>query len=336
MSDASDSFDSDTWQFVASIVSTLFLVPIVYAWTKGPLPSRKMRQMEALLSETEHLLRSALQEGTITYDQYDKNIRQSMWLAKFQADELRSQVYNITTAWQEFLHWTRGLSNRIAKVVKMLHSIRGEISRSSSKGREKLDKMGVTTDPTLVIYAPKERISHLVLPVPPPNAAAVSPPYTDRDPLTTSDPTVSAPSCATTVSVVPNGTERVSRDVRLASDPAPLPRFSFPSPANERRRFLLVGFGRRPDYTTHIDESARSPPLPLPVKNTRPSRLRNIFGFLRNSSDTGERDVLPRHRDVIPVHAPLVTLASDLEKLGDDALRIWEKKHVVAQVHLPV
>ena len=51
-----------------------------------------------------------------------------VYRAKFQADELRSQVYNITTAWQEFLHWTRGLSNRIAKVVKMLHSIRGEIS----------------------------------------------------------------------------------------------------------------------------------------------------------------------------------------------------------------
>ena len=67
------------WEFIASILGTLFIVPMVYAWMKGPLPSVKIQQMEALLSETETLLRSALEEGTITYDRYDKMIRPTMW-----------------------------------------------------------------------------------------------------------------------------------------------------------------------------------------------------------------------------------------------------------------
>ena len=75
----SDGSSSGTWQFVASILGTLVIVPAVYAWMKGPLPSVKIRHMEALLLETETMLRSALEEGTITYDRYDTSIRPMMW-----------------------------------------------------------------------------------------------------------------------------------------------------------------------------------------------------------------------------------------------------------------
>lgn len=69
----------EIWGFSASILGTLFLVPLIYAWSKGPLPSTKIRQMEVILSETEALLRSALQEGTIAYDHYDREFKSWLW-----------------------------------------------------------------------------------------------------------------------------------------------------------------------------------------------------------------------------------------------------------------
>ena len=75
----------------------------------------------------------------------------------------------------------------------------------------------------------------------------------------------------------------------------------------------------------------------LPTKNnSRPSRLGGIFGFLKSSSDINDRDILPHSKGALPTPAPPPTPASDLKMPGNDALQIWEKKHVVAQVQLPV
>ncbi|KAI0740796.1 hypothetical protein C8Q76DRAFT_709048 [Earliella scabrosa] len=326
----SDSDESRArWEFVASILGTLFIVPMVYAWMKGPLPSIKIRQMETLLSETEMLLRSALEEGTITYDRYDKTLHPMMWQAKCHADGLRAKVYNIGSIWQELRHWFGGLSVEISKVMTTLYKVRGQIAHSSSRGRETLSQMGCTANPTLMIYSTKERISHVMLPVAPPHSA-VMPSHVDD--------ASREHRCARPDTVVPPDTADLSTRTRPSRDPGPLPPLPFPSAAvsEERHRFVLIPFGRKLPSPSLIDERARAPPLVLPTKSQRPSRLRAIFGFFHGSSNTNERDVLPRYRSAIPVPTPPPIPASDLEKFGDDALRIWTKEHVVAQVQLPV
>lgn len=65
--------------FVASVVSTLALTQIVYVWLRDATPSAKMRALETMLSETEALLRSALEEGTIDYGFYDVSLRSRLW-----------------------------------------------------------------------------------------------------------------------------------------------------------------------------------------------------------------------------------------------------------------
>ncbi len=65
--------------FALSVLSALFLVPTICRWAQDAMPSAKMRVLDALLSETEALLRSALEEGTIDYAYYDENFNSTMW-----------------------------------------------------------------------------------------------------------------------------------------------------------------------------------------------------------------------------------------------------------------
>ena len=69
----------DIWGFVASIISLLFLIPIVRVWVVDMMPSGKTRALDAVLLETEALLRSALDEGTIGYAYYDRNFSNRLW-----------------------------------------------------------------------------------------------------------------------------------------------------------------------------------------------------------------------------------------------------------------
>ncbi len=67
------------WGFAASILSTIFLVPLAYALISGGMPTAQMRELDALLSETEVLLSSAIREGTIDYRQYELTLNGDMW-----------------------------------------------------------------------------------------------------------------------------------------------------------------------------------------------------------------------------------------------------------------
>ena len=69
----------DTWGFVASIIGVIFLVPIVCGWVADMMPSAKMRNLDAVLFETESFLRTALEEGTIDYAYYDRNFSDRIW-----------------------------------------------------------------------------------------------------------------------------------------------------------------------------------------------------------------------------------------------------------------
>ncbi|KAI0700980.1 hypothetical protein C8T65DRAFT_656992 [Cerioporus squamosus] len=155
--------------FVSSVLATVFFIPTIHGWLRDAMPSAKMRHLDALLSETEALLRSALEEGTIDYRHYDVDFSSRIWAAKLCADEYRAQVYTINSRWHELVHWMGGLSGNIA-TSNDLCIMRGQIAWltarlvSSSRGRQRLNRMGHTTNPTLEKYAQRETLSILTLP----------------------------------------------------------------------------------------------------------------------------------------------------------------------------
>ncbi|TFK85938.1 hypothetical protein K466DRAFT_600753 [Polyporus arcularius HHB13444] len=153
--------------FVASVIGTAISFGAVYTWLRDAMPSAKMRALDALLSETEMLLRSAMEEGTIDYGQYDRFFRSRIWAAKVRTDNLRADVYNINGRWHELRHWLGGMSSNISAVMVSLYKIRAQVAVSSSRGRQRLAKQGMTANPTLELYARRDRVSSLPLPDPP-------------------------------------------------------------------------------------------------------------------------------------------------------------------------
>ncbi|RPD57464.1 hypothetical protein L226DRAFT_163098 [Lentinus tigrinus ALCF2SS1-7] len=162
------------YAFAASVTSMVFLVPSVYSWFKGRMPSAQMRELEALLSETDALLRSALEEGTIDYNYYEEHFHRSIWQAKLNADELRADVYNINGRWQELRAFSLGISSRIRRLIESLTLLRGDIATSSARGRQRLTSMGCTANPALAKYSQRDRVSSLALPVSPANTVQPS------------------------------------------------------------------------------------------------------------------------------------------------------------------
>ena len=169
-------------------------------------------------------------------------------------------------------------------------------------------------------------MSDLVLPVAPPNASVKRPPPLSHD----LPPTRNLGQAAT-----PFSTRSADESSTRSTHPIPDPSFQSAAAAQGDRQFVLVPFGTRSPGSALIDERASAPPFVLPAKQS-PSRLRTILGFFHNSSDANECDALPRYRSTLPVPTPPPSTPSNLEKLADDALRIWTKEHVVAQVQLPV
>lgn len=79
----------EMWELVASIIGTVFLLPLLYALLTGGFPSTKIRALDALLTETETLLHTALAEGTIEYSYYKRKIEERI----FQYVHLHHSVY---------------------------------------------------------------------------------------------------------------------------------------------------------------------------------------------------------------------------------------------------
>ncbi len=59
--------------------------------------------------------------------------------ARCRAEELRAEVYNIRSWWQELKHWILGTSNAMSTLMDLLYDIRGEIAvRVSSFRRNRM------------------------------------------------------------------------------------------------------------------------------------------------------------------------------------------------------
>ncbi|KAI0700982.1 hypothetical protein C8T65DRAFT_278566 [Cerioporus squamosus] len=193
--------------FVISVVSTAFFIPKICGWVKSSMPSAKMSALDALLFETEALLRSALEEGTIDYGQYDRNFRSRIWVAKASADQFRAEIYTMRGQWHELRCWLEGMSRRISAVMDSLYKVRAQVAVSSSRGRQHLAKLGHTANPAFDKYARRDMVSSLVLPDCPAGAALAACPL---QPCPLEDKTDA-------VAVVPSPLVELAHDVALPS-----------------------------------------------------------------------------------------------------------------------
>ncbi|KAI0750527.1 hypothetical protein C8Q74DRAFT_1310679 [Fomes fomentarius] len=351
----------ESWGFTASIISTIFLVPLLYAWTKGPLPSTKIREMESLLLETQNLLLSAIQEGTITYQLYESKLEDEMWAFKVQADTLRAEIYNIKSTWHELRLWKAGLSQQIANLMDGLYTVRGKIAASSSRGRAELSNMGCTTNPTLAIYS-IDRITHLTLPAPLPDACAALPPYskTHRCTLASRPGAVQSsphshllaigcscyPHAANTVGASPpaiQGESATASAVRSSLCEAhAVPSLAFPSqekttmerphpaqdvpPTHENK--VNYPLDARASWQAASPVPSRPRPIKGKNKNNGSNRLSVFVGFFRRSSDM----TLPRQTGFFSYPFSTQTTSGN----GEPGMLGSGRKGVVAEVQLPV
>ncbi|KAI0753328.1 hypothetical protein C8Q80DRAFT_1151572 [Daedaleopsis nitida] len=329
----------EMWGFAASIVGTIFCVPFLYAWLTGGLPSAKMEQLETLLSETEGLLRTALQEGTIEYDYYERKFESWMWQIKMQADAARADVYNIKSSWQEFRCWLTGMSGIISAVIEELSEIRGGIALSSNGGRQRLAKMGCIANPTLVIYS-KEPMTHILLPVAPPNAASMAqshaaaginpnPGYIASASFPEHTQLVTTHGRALHVAAMHSAAVHTGTHKPPCIARPPQYRESTPIQKTGERRATkssIFDFGRKLVHPIRVRGTSPIHISALKQQNMYTSRLGALTGIFNGLPTT-----LPRHWSPVGLPAHVVP-----ERTGEKETDWMETGHVIAQVQLTV
>ena len=133
-----------------SILSAAITVWLLYC----RLPRSKLQSLESLLSETEKLLNSAVQEGIVdgvTLCQFHErlflyvssvrcgviSILTHCGSIKGLVHNIRAEVYNTHNAWQDVKNWWKGLSLRMSKVCSDMRALRAEISVSDARPSQK-------------------------------------------------------------------------------------------------------------------------------------------------------------------------------------------------------
>ncbi|EIW54117.1 uncharacterized protein TRAVEDRAFT_74379 [Trametes versicolor FP-101664 SS1] len=140
----------DIWGVITGVFGALAIIsPILWGLIYTQLPSVKLRTLDALLFETDQLLRKSVDEGLISEDQF----RLLMWATLRRIDRVRIQVYPSGPWSHEYTNWKKGISRDITVLIAEVNEIRAKIARSSSKERQKLDASGKAAD--LILSARK-------------------------------------------------------------------------------------------------------------------------------------------------------------------------------------
>ncbi len=70
---------AENFGLVAGALGILTLVPLLWSWLRHRLPSARMKTLDNLLSETEGLFRSAIEDGLITNDRAFQRLHSRIW-----------------------------------------------------------------------------------------------------------------------------------------------------------------------------------------------------------------------------------------------------------------
>ncbi|KAL1945397.1 hypothetical protein VTO73DRAFT_2248 [Trametes versicolor] len=134
MSDSNQAYN--IWGVVASVLSTLGLLSMVWDLFKSQMPTQKLRKLEDDLRTTYQLLNDNVEEGLLDPERF----RPRMRIIKHRIDDLRSHVFTAVTWQEELRNWRRGLSAQLNVLLREVYKIRATIAKSNSEERRKLSR----------------------------------------------------------------------------------------------------------------------------------------------------------------------------------------------------
>ncbi|KAI9069386.1 hypothetical protein FKP32DRAFT_1671418 [Trametes sanguinea] len=126
----------DSWDLSIGIVSLILVIPTVVHFVRTQLPSRRLRILLELLSETEVLFAASIEEGLLK-DHENHTFQQHLTTLRSRAEAIRAEIYAGRGCGEDFSKLLHGLTRRINYLCMKVGEVRMSISTTSMRERER-------------------------------------------------------------------------------------------------------------------------------------------------------------------------------------------------------
>ncbi|KAI0325879.1 hypothetical protein GY45DRAFT_1329737, partial [Cubamyces sp. BRFM 1775] len=143
----------NVWGTIAAVVGTMALVPVFIAWFDTRLPRARLPYLSSVFYDTLVLFVAGLQEGLHIDDHELHRFHTHIQDLRRVVDDVRVQVYDITTWRQDVEHWFTGLSREISDTSRVVNTLRARLAKTQSGTRKLLEAQGYPSKRALTPYA---------------------------------------------------------------------------------------------------------------------------------------------------------------------------------------
>ncbi|KAF9226735.1 hypothetical protein BS17DRAFT_696523 [Gyrodon lividus] len=145
MNDASLSFSSNIFGFIAGGFS---LVGLTVGLCRSHLPSRRIKDLECLLEDTQKTFKCALEDGLLPNARFNHVVQSQLTDLCEDARALHSRVCCATTLLQDYVEFFRGLSTSIGLTCYHVKTLRAQVITTSEAERRKRSESISAPHPT--------------------------------------------------------------------------------------------------------------------------------------------------------------------------------------------
>ncbi|KAH9888325.1 hypothetical protein C8Q73DRAFT_180872 [Cubamyces lactineus] len=143
----------NVWGTIAAVLGTMTLPSVFIAWFTTRLPRARLPDLSNLLLETLLLFLTGLREGLYNDDSELRYFDTHIQNARCAVEDVRAEVFGITTWRQDVKHWYTGLSGNISDISEDLISLRASLAKIQSGKRKLLAAQGYPSKRALSPYA---------------------------------------------------------------------------------------------------------------------------------------------------------------------------------------
>ncbi|GBE86771.1 hypothetical protein SCP_1000130 [Sparassis crispa] len=129
----------DILGLIFGVLGFLSSIPVFYAIVSSQLPSQKLKELDEVLVETEHIWRNTVREGLFAGKPFEEKTNLVLSMQRCQAENLRLQAHRATSFFQEFKAMLRGLSWSISYLCLKVKDTRADISSTTAEERKRIE-----------------------------------------------------------------------------------------------------------------------------------------------------------------------------------------------------
>ncbi|OSC97550.1 hypothetical protein PYCCODRAFT_1471729 [Trametes coccinea BRFM310] len=126
----------ERWDLSIGIVSLVLLVPTVVHFIRTQLPSRRLRILLDLLSDTDVLFAATIEEGLLK-EHENFTYQRHLTALRNRTEAVRARVYAGRGCGDDFSNLLQGLTRRINYLCEKVQEVRMSISTTSMRERER-------------------------------------------------------------------------------------------------------------------------------------------------------------------------------------------------------